>query len=122
MELSGYLKRKHLEYINEIGDVVSTADWVKNELNPRLAPGDKIAMASFNQWISEDRRPDGRNIIRLVNVFDFEILPYLGMRSRSTLAPIAEGWESLTPEKQQQMNQLYMELQGLEPAPAALQT
>ena len=121
MNLASYLKSKHLEYINKMKDVVYESDWIKEELNPRLPAGDKFSVASFNQWMNDDRNPDGKNIIRLVTVFGPEILQPLGIRLHGTLAPIIEGWEDLTPEGQDHMNQCMVELQGLEPAPVAVQ-
>ena len=119
MELSSYLKRKHLEYIKEIGDVVSTADWVKMELNPQLPPGDKIAMASFNQWRSEDRKPDGRNIIRLITVFGWEVLPYLGAAVEPDLLKVTSRWRYKTPAQKRAILEI---MDTDEPEMVALQT
>ena len=119
MKLSGYLKRKHIEYINQIGDAVSTADWVKMELNPQLPPGDKIAMASFNQWISEDRNPDGRNIIRLITVFGWEVLPYLGAAVEPDLLKVTSRWKYKTPEEKNAIMEI---INKDEPGMVALQT
>jgi hypothetical protein len=101
MKLSGYLKSKHIEYIQEKGEVVSVSDWVKQGLNPKLPAGDKIAITSFNQWISEDRSPDGKNVIRLITVFNYEVLPYLGADIPPDLATVGSRWPNMSEAKRQ---------------------
>ncbi|MCK4820532.1 hypothetical protein KA005_32505 [bacterium] len=103
MNLASYLKTKHLEYCNEIGDIVYESDWVKNVLNPKLSPGDKFSVASFNQWMNDDRSPDGKNIVRLITVFGLEVLSYLGVKNYGELSDIVSVWDTLPPEVQQEI-------------------
>ncbi len=105
MNLASYLESKHMEYINKVGDVVYESDWIKTVLNPRLPKGDRFSIASFNQWMNDDRKPDGRNIIRLATVFGPEILPYLGIRFDSDiLSDVLVNWESLPEEEKNEIH------------------
>jgi hypothetical protein len=116
MELSSYLKTKHLEYCNEVGDIVYESDWIKQELNPRLPAGDKFSVASFNQWINGDRNPDGKNIMRLIQAFGPEVLPYLGADFPKDLEKVVLRWND-TPEDAKQAIVNIIE----NPGPVALQ-
>ena len=104
MNLAGYLKSKHLEYCNKVGDIVYESDWIKNVLNPRLLEGDKISVASFNQWMNGDRSPDSKNIVRLIQVFGPEVMPYVGIKFPAGLDIVVTGWESLTEEQKEAIN------------------
>jgi hypothetical protein len=96
MDLSTYLKMKHLEYCNEVGDIVYESDWIKQELNPKLPGGDKFSVASFNQWINGDRNPDGKNIVRLIQAFGPEVLPYLGATFPPDLQKVVSRWDDIS--------------------------
>jgi hypothetical protein len=106
MNLASYLKTKHLEYCNEIGDIVYESDWIKNVLNPKLSPGDKFSVASFNQWMNDDRNPDGKNIVRLITVFGLEVLPYLGAKDYGDLADVISNWDSLSEEEKEEIHDI----------------
>ncbi len=99
MNLASYLKSRHLEYCNEIGDIVYESDWIKTVLNPKLPRGDRFSVASFNQWMNDDRRPDGKNIIRLITVFGLEVLPCLGVNDYVNLANMISIWDLLPEEE-----------------------
>ena len=101
MNLASYLKTKHLEYCNEIGDIVYESDWIKTVLNPKLDRGDRFSVASFNQWMNDDRRPDGKNIVRLITVFGLEVLPYLGVKNYGDLADVVAIWDLLPEEEKE---------------------
>ncbi len=119
MKLSSFLTKKHIDYIKERGKVVSVQDWVKQELNPQLSSSDKFAITSFNQWISEDRSPDGRNVVRLITVFDWEVLPYLGAVVEPDLLKVTSRWKYKTPEQKQAIMEI---MDTDEPGLVALQT
>ncbi|KKK90214.1 hypothetical protein LCGC14_2725310 [marine sediment metagenome] len=104
MNLASYLKSKHLEYCNEIGDIVYESDWIKNVLNLRLPQGDKFSVASFNQWMNDDRSPDGKNIVRLITVFGFGVLPYLGVKHHGDLGDVVTTWDSLPEEEKKEIH------------------
>jgi hypothetical protein len=99
MDLSSYLKSKHLEHINKVGDIVYESDWIKYELNPRLPRGEKFSPVSFNQWMNGDRQPDGKNIDRLITVFGFEVLPYVSStKIDPALLKLADRWPDMSQE------------------------
>lgn len=106
MNLAEYLKSKHLEYCNEIGDIVYESDWIKNVLNPKLPAGDKLSIASFNQWMNGDRTPDARNIIRLVSVFGPEVMPHVGIRFPEDLEKLVVDWDKLPQEAKRQIGEI----------------
>ena len=106
MNLASYLKSKHLKYCNEIGDIVYESDWIKNVLNTKLPQGDKFSVASFNQWMNDDRSPDGKNIVRLITVFGFGVLPYLGVKHYDDLGDVVDIWEELPEEKKKEIHDI----------------
>jgi hypothetical protein len=116
MNLAEYLKSKHLEYCNQVGDIVYESDWIKNELNTQLPEGDKISVASFNQWINGDRSPDSKNIVRLIKVFGPEVMPYLGITFYGGLGEIVSSWDNLTEEDKNEIHKIVSK-DGTESAP-----
>jgi hypothetical protein len=123
MNLSDYLKRQHLEYCNEIGDIVYESDWIKTVLNPQLPPGDRFSVASFNQWMNDDRSPDGKNIDRLITVFGFGVLPYVSSTKLDpALLKLADRWPDMSQEAKDKIVAIAFKEDNLEPATVTLQT
>lgn len=106
MNLAGYLQSKQLEHINKIGRVMTESEWVKTVLNPRLTKGDRLSYASVNQWMNDDRSPDSRNIIRLIQVFGPEVMPYLGIKFSSDLYLVIATWDSLPEEEKKKIHDI----------------
>ncbi len=103
MNLAGYLQSKQLEHINKIGRVITESEWVKTVLNPKLTDGDRLSYASVNQWMNNDRNPDARNIIRLIQIFGPEVMPYLGIKFHGGLHDVVVTWYSLDEKEREEI-------------------
>ena len=98
MNLASYLQAKQLEHINKIGRVITEAEWVKTVLNPGLPESNRLSYASVNQWMNNDRRPDSKNIFRLVQVFGPEVMPYVGIPLPPDMLRCLSAWNTLSQE------------------------
>ncbi len=99
-EFAEYLHKKHWEYCEELGRVVTASEWVR-ELNTKLSRDDRLSNGTVNQWMISGRNPDGKNIIRLIKVFGLEVLPYLGVKDYRDLADVVAMWDSLPEEEKE---------------------
>ena len=106
MNLAGYLHTKQLNHINKIGRVISESEWVKTVLNPELSGGDRLSYASVNQWMNNDRSPDSKNIIRLIQIFGPEVMPYLGIEFHGGLHDVVTTWDSLPEEEKKEIHDI----------------
>lgn len=104
--LDKYLKKKHLEDCLEMGLVLNESEWVKEVLNKRLPPGEKLAYPSVNQWMNGDRPPDVNNIKKLIKVFGPEIIPYVGIELPADLARLVQDWDHLPDNIQEEITNL----------------
>jgi hypothetical protein len=99
--LGSYLQHKHMEYCQQKGRIYSNHEWVQNELNPKLPPGDRISIGTMNHWINGGRDPDGRNISRLITVFGPEVMPYLNIKLDPELMKVVIRWDKMSEEGRQ---------------------
>ncbi len=99
-EFAEYLHKKHWEYCEELGRVVTASEWVR-ELNTKLSKNGQLSNGTVNQWMISGRSPDGKNIIRLIKVFGLEVLPYLGAKDYRDLADVVNIWDSLPEEEKE---------------------
>ena len=92
--LGEYLRKKHLDYCIEHGEVLTEREWV-NILNEGIPKGDKLAYPSMNQWMNGERMPDITNIVRLIKIFGNEIIPFVGIDFPADLARLLQDWDQL---------------------------
>ncbi len=103
MELSDYLKQEYLQYCVQVGGVIPETEWVSQVLNAELPPGDKLAYPSVNQWMKGTRGPDAKNIVRLIQVFGPEVIPYVGISLPGDLALLVRDWDKLDEDTKQKI-------------------
>jgi hypothetical protein len=101
MYLEDYLKRKHMEYCYQRGEMVSESDWVREVLNKDLPREDRLSYPSVNHWMNGGRFPDSTNIVRLIKVFGPSVLPCLGIEFAGKLAGVVNSWDRLPEESKQ---------------------
>jgi hypothetical protein len=106
--LGKYLRKKHLDYCLEHGEVLAEREWV-NILNEGLSKNDRLAYPSINQWMNGERMPDVNNIIRLINIFGNEIVPYVGIDFPGDLARLIQDWDQLPDETKNQIVEIAKE-------------
>ncbi len=87
----------------EVGGVIPETEWVSQVLNAELPPGNKLAYPSVNQWMKGTRGPDAQNIIRLIQVFGPEVIPYVGIKLPADLARLVRDWDKLTEEAKKEI-------------------
>jgi len=104
--LSEFLHTKHLQYCNEKGRIITESEWVLEVLNKDLAPGNKLSNGSVNQWMNGGRNPDSRNIVRLIEVFGPEVMPYVGIRLPPDLSRCLRAWGNLSDDTKAEINEL----------------
>ena len=106
MELSGYLKQQYLNYCVSVGGVIPETEWVSQVLNAELSKGEKLAYPSVNQWMKGTRGPDANNVIRLIQVFGPEIIPYVGINLPVDLAMLVRDWDKLSEEDKERIMEI----------------
>lgn len=94
-EFAEYLHKKHWEYCESLRRTVTASEWVR-ELNAGLPEGNELSNGTVNQWMISGRSPDGKNVIRLIQVFGMEVLPYLGVEIEKDFAKVASRWKYKT--------------------------
>jgi len=103
MDFQDYLKKKHLEYCNSVGEIITERDWVNDVLNRDLPRGDGLSYPSVNQWMNGGRNPDFKNVVRLIQVFGPEIMPFVGIYLPDDLASLVSDWHNIPDETKKEM-------------------
>ena len=112
MELSDYLKQEYLNYCVRVGGVIPETEWVSQVLNAELPRGNKLAYPSVNQWMKGTRGPDANNIIRLIQVFGPEVIPYVGIELPADLALLVRDWDKLDEDAKERIMEIANENGG----------
>ncbi len=115
---SSYLHAKHWEYCEKMGRNVTASAWVR-ELNESLPEGDKLSNGTVSQWMTSGRNPDSRNFVRLIQVFGYDVLPYLGVEIEEDFDKVASRWKYKTPAQKRAILEI---ISTDEPEMVALQT
>lgn len=106
--LGEYLRKKHLDYCIQHGEVLTEREWV-NVLNEGIPKGDKLAYPSMNQWMNGERMPDITNIVRLINAFGNEIIPFVGIDLPADLGRLVRDWDHLPEDIKNQIVEIAKE-------------
>lgn len=118
MLLGEYLKKQHMEYCYQHNEMISEKAWVNDVLNPQLPTGERIRYPSFNQWVNNERIPDVRNMLKLMQLFGPEVLTVMSVDFPSDLAQVLARWDRTTQEDKQTILEI---LNRPTPEPATLQ-
>jgi hypothetical protein len=106
--LQDYLKKKHMDYCYSKNEMISESDWVNEVLNRDMPREDRLSYPSVNQWMNGGRFPDSKNIVRLIQVFGPEVMPYLGIKFSGELGVVVDAWYDLTEEDRNKIYEIVM--------------